>query len=386
MKMEKPKLLILLVGSNPLPNCLVARALQPERIALVYTKETEGAMKRLLHVLKDKFDFLDPPPFVEDATCAETVEKVIRQLVKEPERVHLNYTGGTKVMAAHARMAFQEGGGSKRNASYLDEGIKEQKPRLRFDDGTSEALSEFEGLAVSFPEILKLHGMEYKPRTPKDPAPKPEDAEKILAAVLKRPDLAEKLDKEKKRLEKLKKLQKSVEDPFLPEKFGLSLSLPQVPIEGMKKKCLIQWYKFIGGEWLEEWVTNQIKVMELNPKPDITTGINIINKKNFEVDVAVLRFHRTYFISCTTSKEKSLCKSKMFEIAVRSRQLGGDLARSALVCMADGKDVDALRTDIDDVWDASNTPRIFGLSDIRSWAGEEGFPPNTFFFKEWLES
>jgi hypothetical protein len=77
-------------------------------------------------------------------------------------------------------------------------------------------------------------------------------------------------------------------------------------------------------------------------------------------------------------------------VALRARQMGGDLARSALVCLLDGSDnrgsyVDQLRSDIASVWDAPNVPRVFGLADLREWAGTSD-AANTGSLMEWLDS
>ena len=56
---------------------------------------------------------------------------------------------------------------------------------------------------------------------------------------------------------------------------------------------------------------------------------------NFEVDVVAIRGYQMFAISCTTSKEMSLVKSKLFEAYVRARQMGGDEARIALICCSD---------------------------------------------------
>jgi hypothetical protein len=97
-----------------------------------------------------------------------------------------------------------------------------------------------------------------------------------------------------------------------------------------------------------------------------------------------------YVLSCTTDSKKARCKSKLFEVAMRARQMGGDLARSALVCFLDGGDasgpyVDQLRSDIASLWEAPNVPAVFGLADLREWAGVGG-KPNFASLREWLES
>ena len=135
MTSEEYPLLILLVGSNPLPNYLAACALRPCRVALIYTEETKDARDRLKAELKRELsaDVGIVEQFVEDATCATTVRRVIDPLLPRGEdqgdthgEVWLNYTGGTKVMSAHGRMAYNESGGRPEHASYLDEGDKDR--------------------------------------------------------------------------------------------------------------------------------------------------------------------------------------------------------------------------------------------------------------------
>jgi len=110
----------------------------------------------------------------------------------------------------------------------------------------------------------------------------------------------------------------------------------------------------------------------------------------FEIDVALIRGHRLHVVSCTIDRRKPLCKSKLFEVAMRARQMGGDLARSALVSLLEGGDakgayVEQLRADIASVWDAPNVPRVFGLADLREWAGTTG-APNLSSLQDWLDS
>ncbi len=384
-------LLILLVGANPLPNYLSACALRPGKLALVHTPETSAARDRLKSSLQGRFSaavrFVEPDPQVADATCSTTVRRVIEGLLSGDGDAWLNYTGGTKVMAAHAHIAHARSGGKPEHASYLDEGGKGQSPRLRFDDGTSTPLSEYPAVQLELQTILQLHGLTHKPRTPREPAPTDADVLAILSRVLDDVSLAEKLHKERKRLEKLK--QAGAENPFEARKFGLDLSQPQVPSAEMTAKAYKQWTKFIGGEWLEEWVGAQIRQVGLDPTAEITVGFDAwrgSKKAQVEIDVAAVRGHRSYFVSCTTDTTKGLCKSKLFEVAVRSRQLGGDLARAALVCLAEDQTVAKLQAEIDDLWGASNTTRVFGLSDVTEWSDHGGKEPNRHSLEEWLEN
>lgn len=394
--------LVLLVGSNPLPNYLTACALRPSHIVLAYTSETERMKIQLRRELEQALGsgVTYDEPFVEDATCATAVRRALEPFFqnKGGGDVHLNYTGGTKVMAAHARMAFKEADGKPKYASYLDEGGIDRQPRLRFDDGNSTLLSCYAHVPLSLSAVLALHGITHRPRGARAPAPTTDDAREILCKVLADLPLAAVLYCERKRLQSLGNPDKAVTEPFRADRCGLSLSLPEWPTNEQlgqlgnrknKESWFEQWYKFIGGEWLEEWLGAQICVLNLAPAPEITVGVNAYrgeSKAQLEVDVAVIRGHRSYFVSCTTDTGKPVCKSKLFEVAVRSRQLGGDLARAALVCLADDRTVSALQADVDDVWGASNTTRVFGLSDARAWSDCDSKRPNRHSLQAWLES
>jgi hypothetical protein len=143
---------------------------------------------------------------------------------------------------------------------------------------------------------------------------------------------------------------------------------------------------------VEEQLLALASELKLDPGGDLTVGVNAKRETAtkhdppMEIDIVVIRGYRSYFISCTTDTTKKLCKSKLFEIAVRSRQLGGDLARACLVCLADDRTISALRADVDDVWGASNTTRVFGLSDVRAWSDCDGTQPNRHSLQAWLES
>lgn len=384
---ERADSLILLVGSNPLPNYLAAMALKPSTIHLVYTDETERPKDRLHAALSADLGSsvtIDGDAFVDDPFSALAVGDKVRDLIAKCNAAHLHYTGGTKVMSAHALKAFYENAGRPENASYLDEA----QTCLRFDGNLpSRSLSDC-GVTLTLDRILQLHGITQKTRSSVNGGPGQTDFQAIATAVLQRPQLASCLYGEKKRLED-SSFSEAKETPCIANDHGVALSAPVIPPkEGMNKKCFDTWCKFIGGEWLEDWVATKIREVGLTGSAEIAVGVNCSragSERPFEVDVAVIRGQRSYFISCTTDMTRSICKSKAFEILVRARHMGGDLARSALVSLLPGNAVTELQEDVADAWGSANATRIFGLEDMKTWSGHYE-SQNLGSLKEWLDS
>lgn len=378
------KKLVLLVDSNPLPNFLAVILLKPESVCLVYSRETEEVKNNLQRMLKNKLPKLQISEECVDATNAENVRRVIRSCSKG---AHLHYTGGTKIMAAHARMAFESIGGQDKEASYLDE----PKGLLRFDDGAYiDLLSEHVELAMD--DILELHGIRRisKAGGMSISEPSNEDARKIAMEVLRTPDLAARLYGLHRKEGKLRSFNDAKQNPIALNGLVDGLSIQQLPEGNWNRKTHEQWCDFLGGKWLEAWCALLIGDLISGDKVSVGLECKMDSGRQFEIDVALVRGHRLYAISCTTSTKINLSKSKLFEVAMRARQLGGDLARSALVCLLHGSDskgpfLHQLQNDVADVWKAPNTPRVFGLDDLREWAGTHG-PENTKSLEAWLNS
>jgi hypothetical protein len=72
-------------------------------------------------------------------------------------------------------------------------------------------------------------------------------------------------------------------------------------------------------------------------------------------------------------------------VALRARQLGGDLTRFAFVCLLgqnNGQEKSSiLEQQARSAWDAPNKPCVFGLSHVRNWLSG-----NMNDLREWLES
>jgi hypothetical protein len=124
----------------------------------------------------------------------------------------------------------------------------------------------------------------------------------------------------------------------------------------------VKFYKWLHGLWLEQHVLAEMDAIAAEAQiQDYTANIET-EPINFEVDVVAIRGYQMFAISCTTSKNKGLVKSKLFEAYVRARQMGGDEARIALVCCSD--DPAKVQSEMQQTLGDNGRIRVFGQSDL----------------------
>jgi hypothetical protein len=127
-------------------------------------------------------------------------------------------------------------------------------------------------------------------------------------------------------------------------------------------------FRFIvHGLWFELWVEDRLKKL-LGSEQNIFTGAEFaIEGQHFESDVLTVVDHRLFYFSVTTDDRESMCKAKMFEAMHRARQIGGGLAYSCVVSLAEGDgEYDAVKNCRRSIGQA---PRhtLFGKAHVRQW-------------------
>lgn len=176
--------LILLVGSNPLPNYLAAMLLRPQRVHLIFTEETRAVRRRLSDCLRGSgsgIEVVDKPEYqLADAIDAQMIRRIVTHL---PENAGLNYTGGTKTMATHIHAQWLASRGGKDTfASYLDD----RGGQLRLDDGTTKPLQ----ITLDLDTLCKLHGLKHKERSTVDGGPAADQIVQAAGALTNPPSRA----------------------------------------------------------------------------------------------------------------------------------------------------------------------------------------------------
>lgn len=378
--------LVLLIGTNPLPNYVVAEYLlskeesQIDEIWLVHsekrdeqagTKETADRLKSIISERYPNSSFkYCPLSNVGDAgSITRDVKEKMLQYIKEGN-VHLNYTGGTKAMSVHVYRAidksdkFTETG---KSFSYLDARgfcLKDDDKGIVSDDLRKE-------VSISLENLARLHGYEKKSEWKSYYWL---DALKIFKEFIDRSQLSEFLDwkngvirklyyekgnfiessnKIRERLNKEKNLldNHSFRDTVLPllrvfpkehsilDETGQSLWIPDEKTTNREYVTRVEpaVTEFLDGKWLENYVrmilSEKIKAEFPNRMIHIEFNWELRKSggKEFELDVIVLNGYQVCGISCTTDASEGICKEKGFEFLHRVNQIGGEEARAVLI-------------------------------------------------------
>lgn len=408
--------LLLLVGSNPLPNAVAGKLLTTTADTITLIHSADG----LLLAQRLKSWFLDEGysdtnigfKQVEESDAASVYQGVSRVLDAferdhgnaSKARLGLNYTGGTKVMAVQTYRALENWARfHSREAvfSYLD--ARTLKMRIERVPG-GDTISFYVGLGVdiNIHDLLKLHnwGLIKAPLT----VPVLPESAKALLAVHSNPTHAEIWTKwlndelsrnarksipngKWKSNTELQKLAISWPNlSVLKETMSNELGQDGIPhlnltsAKGRGCKNEEDFCKWLSGVWLESAVLSVLQncpqklhlkecCMDLVPKAPGSSGTN------FQFDVVALRGYQIFAFSCTTVSGKEsgdigLLKHKLFEAYVRARQMGGDEACVALVCCVSQAQADKIEDEMRRDISPEGRIRVFGRERLENLIGE----------------
>lgn len=367
--------LFLLIGENPLPNYVAARLLLNKGGTpyLVYTTGTKDTAKRLQTILSNESIGLKTAqlvPLNDYESDAYHIKEAIRPKLEAIKvgKLGLNYTGGTKAMAVHAYRAVFSKEHPDTVFSYLDP--RKLEMCIDREDTPSIPLKvKPECLEVKLVELFELHSLKLDGK-PTQEAQLPELAA-ALAKVFKDENKAkqwfdwyynifrEEARKKKKNCDwgdwksqtslielaiPLEKVPQEILTAFCKENFVTSdnkLFFKQVQNKNIFNK-LEHFCDYLDGLWLEHHVLQQVKnIAYQNSIKDYGNDFDVPlsgTKDGFQFDVAFTRGYQLFAISISTTSDRKLCKTKLFEAYLRARQMGGDEARVALICCTNEPD------------------------------------------------
>ncbi|MCG3158189.1 MAG: hypothetical protein DKINENOH_04830 [bacterium] len=356
--------LMLLIGTNPLPNYVaasyfLARDSGLKKITAVYTPETYAIALRLQRVLRQawervSFHLCGLPEAGNPAAIRHEIAQYLKNF--RHDRLHLNYTGGTKSMAVQAyRTVFTETTPGTASFSYLDA----HDFRLKSDEGVSLSGDLRTEIHLSFDDLLALHECrKLAPSSEVDWGP----ANAVITDFVRRGWVHDFIawknatirqlfyDNEAlRRPSRVRREELAEGQPFYTQAQRVIAAFPaeqawhfdergELKLPEAKKdfKAFAQGILYLDGRWLEYYVTAllQEKIAQEQPGWEVLHNWRLVKgeaEKDFEIDAMLLIGYQLCGISITTARKESDCKGKAFEILHRVQQMGGEEARALLV-------------------------------------------------------
>lgn len=388
--------LILVVGTNPLPDYVVAQYFLNKNpgtrsIYLIHSENSSphqsGTSKyanNIKELLKSKCPHIE---FIqlEDVSRSDIIMRNIMDRLKgtSTSGCHLNYTGGTKAMVIHAyRVIEQLCGSDKASFSYLDARsfeLIDDKIGTVSEDLRNEVTISLNDLLFlhNFNRVNEDHQLEFRESLEKFRELIEKDRldeffstynREYFLSKNKKDQLVSKLSEIKDELRNMK-----AQEPLLsivlamPEEYQIFNSNGSFK-EPQSNKKLEKIVKFLDGEWLEWYVYDTLKEQMKDCETYIDWEIsgNWRSNRTFQIDVALLKGYQLTGISCTTSDSLYTCKSKGFEILLRVRQMGGEEARAVVVTRLSSEKKDSLNDElVIDTGSAKNI-LVLGNDDLKS--------------------
>lgn len=158
------KIIICLVGGQPVPNLLPIRHYQPDKAILVCSEYTCEVGERLVNVLKNETEasILNINPY-DIANIKECLEANLAGVTHQAEIV-VNVTGGTKIMFYAALLVAKD---LNSKVVYLkSEKNKNLLYQYRYDGNElSPKESDIIDETITIDDYLKVHIGEYRPRS-----------------------------------------------------------------------------------------------------------------------------------------------------------------------------------------------------------------------------
>jgi hypothetical protein len=394
MSQYRTEHLLLLIGSNPLPNAVAGILLSgPENaISLLHSTGTFDVAMRLKKWLERKGRQVRPLRQIDESDPASIFSGVQVELQNVGvSQIGLNYTGGTKAMSVHAYRAIerwaQEKCSQRQEIKTTFSYLNPRKLELVIDPADPQSGESSRRIPAGLEpkltliDLLDLHGWSLKHDPNVDPV-LPESARALAKACAEKASFDEwktwvyatlraqcRDDKDKwYGKSKLPEKLDLPSNPAVMEALQRELSLPEAAlvlkqsIFAHDAKHFCEW---LDGKWLEHHVLDEMR--QIPPSLDLHQLAQNVetHEVQFDVDVVALRGYQLFAISCSTDAGKGLLKSKLFEAYIRAHQLGGDEARNALVCCSNKPEEieQEMRRDVD----PEGRIRVFGqphLSDI----------------------
>ncbi len=406
--------LVLLVGMNPLPNYVVASHFLQKyphiNIHFIYSQDTgfQQSTKKYAENIKNTLikNYCCPNSTFGNFISLENVEnaKQIKtqflsflKSLKKNTVLHLNYTGGTKVMGTHIHELLHDQTDRCNEFSYLSP----KTFRLLDDEGVFLSNDLRESVTLNFDDLIALHGFQ---RIPKSVNPSFDAAISLISNLIENGTLDSYYkgtgcykrnnfsDSKGELIYSGKKLKNKyvcsettgggikpviAEGNFLTVNNSLPVEFQLFAANGTLKDDLPSdadlkhTIKFFDGDWLEQYVFKTLSEGLTNVSVDKNWEIRdpewqkINPDLKFELDCILLRGYQLFGISCSTAGNKGLCKHKGFEIILRTKQIGGDEAKAVLITILSEEKARALQQELAYDTGSMSSILVLGINDLK---------------------
>lgn len=416
----KSDVLILLVGTSPMPNLIAActRVKKDGKIYLLYTKDTEKIAQRLKDLIEEKSNLsitiikdqttlienYDNPKYIH-----ENFKKIFSEIFEQFESIgkddlviELVYNGGTKVMSTQAYTIFKEEFLSRKGTfisnnidvllTYLDgEASKIISKNLK--DNTNLTLDyskNNETLNIKIKDIIALHTLSENFHFATENMEQKNDVIMEIYNQL--------IVNESNSIDDKQKLKNALNSLNFKDNIELSDNINNIlknsPIKLGKYGSfndIFDEYKtyfrdvfkddelfniikedLCGGKWFEKAIFFILKDIDCD---DIEMSIeNISNSckedseledRLFEIDLIALKDHKIHCISITTGSNSKSCKFKLYEIKLRTELLAGSEGRKCFISFL--SNTEELRRSCRDIWDTNlNNTLIIAEDELKN--------------------
>lgn len=375
--------LLVLAGSSPLPNLLAVLALRPPKVVAVYSASNlrfkplfENAVRAYYAPAFEAIDLADP----------YDPHDVAEQMRRRPlGALVLCYTGGTKPMAVQIHRVWTEQASKRHDLPLVDQRacyLSDASLTLRFD---AEAMSvDMASIGVSTAALAKLHGLTNFKST-RQAMQKDDPATDVGLRILDRA-----LDE----VGVTARLFLASREKPTPSKADLALRVAIPALEGFPGNAE-SYRRFIGGVWLE-YAAGALVRQAATADDEVLASLwaGVPRAEDFELDLSLRRGARVFAVSVTSDgaewadhvkaeikaarlvaedeaellRPRNPAKLKLFEVQERARQIGGELARSALICLGRSAWCEELRAEVVREWSGDqHRPAVFGIDHLREW-------------------
>lgn len=400
-------ILILLIGSNPLPNYVVASYLmksgrsdsnelpKPDKIIMVHSEKTKNFAENIINKLENHGERVNLENYERDPkVITKKIQKKLREIGNSVNTIHLNYVGGTKPMSVHGYIAVNDWV-SNRNIKVILSDLDPDNHKIILKNGRSYPSSGdlLDNIHLDIATIIALYGMGEVSQGQKQPylssseingfakypinkltnkerSIYPDELKKQLDCIYGRVQRLKNQSDEKKERHIEKKLNQKFNELF--EKIKENFN--DFEINDGKIKCpklsFIRFFK--EGGWLEDFVLNSL--IKLNNDSQIRLNLIkkdirvLYKKREAQIDIIAIQGYKLFLISCTTDYGIKTVKLKVFEALYRAEQLGGEHAKVIVVSAMDRStkddNLDELEKDLAQ-FDANRNCSLIGIDELK---------------------